>query len=220
MPAVVHRELYEWANIWWDHADDTELPRVLLIGDSIAVGYTKAVTQMLEGMARVDRLGTSRSINDPALFKEISYVLGEYCYRVIHFNNGLHGRHLPDDLYRTGLLQCVELLRLYSQGARLIWASSTPITMKGGPDCLDEERNAQVVRRNATAVRMMQDYEIPVNDLYQLVLGKPALRAADGFHYCAEGQEVLGQKVGEVILRELIATSGATQAPRRSSDDY
>ena len=27
MPAVVHRELYEWANIWWDHADDTELPQ-------------------------------------------------------------------------------------------------------------------------------------------------------------------------------------------------
>ena len=52
---AIVRETSEWANIWWDHADDPTMDRVLLIGDSISVGYTQPVIQRLQGIALVDR---------------------------------------------------------------------------------------------------------------------------------------------------------------------
>ena len=155
MPNAILRETYEWASIWLDHADDLSTARVLLIGDSISCGYTNPVTKRLEGVARVDRLGTSRSVTDPALFKEIIYVLGECRYRAIHFNNGLHGVHISDEDYGASLRQCVRLLRQYGQGARLVWASSTPVTVEGYPAALEAEKNAQVLRRNEVAAGLM-----------------------------------------------------------------
>lgn len=42
------REEIEWVNFRWDHALDTSLPRVLLIGDSIANGYHGTVSASLK----------------------------------------------------------------------------------------------------------------------------------------------------------------------------
>jgi hypothetical protein len=193
------REQYEWANIWWDHADDLDSGRVLLIGDSISVGYTAVVTRHLEGRARVDRLGTSRSITDPAFTKELFYLLGEFGYRVIHFNNGLHGAHVTDDDYAAGLRAMVRLLLEYGRGARLIWCSSTPVTVVDDPARLDAEKNPVVIRRNASAAQVMAEFGLPTNDLYALAVDRAELKSNDGYHFVAEGQEVLGQAVAEAI---------------------
>src|SRR5690349_5233165 len=39
--------------------DDAKLPRVLLIGDSISIGYTVAVRELLHGKANVHRIPTN-----------------------------------------------------------------------------------------------------------------------------------------------------------------
>ena len=72
------REEYEWCNIWWNRAQDASLPRVLLIGDSVSVGYTDTVIELLADRANVDRLGTSKCVIDPAFLAETAYVLGQY----------------------------------------------------------------------------------------------------------------------------------------------
>ncbi len=195
----VLREKYEWSNIWWDCANDDSLPRVLLIGDSISCGYSPKVTKLLAGKAHVDRLGTSRSINDPVLLKETAMMLEEYDYAAIHFNNGLHGFHLEGPAYAAALGEYVRLLQKLGGGAPLIWASSTPITERDHVDVL-AENNEKVTARNALAAEIMKAQEIPTSDLYQVVVGKPELRSEDGYHYNGQGYDVLAKAVADAVL--------------------
>ena len=57
--ATPARESIEWCDIWISHANETNLPRVLLIGDSIARDYYPEVETRLTGKAFVARLATS-----------------------------------------------------------------------------------------------------------------------------------------------------------------
>lgn len=71
------REDIEWLDVWLPHTNDHQLPRVLLIGDSITRGYYPDVEKALAGPAYVARLSTSKSLGDPALLKEIALILSE-----------------------------------------------------------------------------------------------------------------------------------------------
>jgi lysophospholipase L1-like esterase len=84
--------------------------------------------------------------------------------------------------------------------ARLIWGSSTPITKPGDVNTLGEG-NAVVTARNALAAEIMAERGIPVDDLYQVVVGKPDLRSPDGYHYSGPGYEALGKAVADAILQ-------------------
>src|SRR5580692_12561402 len=70
------RESIEWCDIWISHANETNLPRVLLIGDSITRAYYPEVEKHLAGKAYVGRLSSSAFISDPVLLKQIELVLG------------------------------------------------------------------------------------------------------------------------------------------------
>jgi hypothetical protein len=203
MENLVVREQFEWTNIWCNNANDLTLPRMLLIGDSIACGYSAVVIKHLQDKANVDRLGTSRSINDQVLIKETTLMIEDCNYTAIHFNNGLHGWHLDDKPYAESLRQYVQLLQKLGNGAKLIWASSTPITVQGDVKTIDLEKNNKVIRRNSLAEEIMGKYDIPINDLYQLVLNKAELRGADGYHYNSDGQNVQGDAVAKALLKFL-----------------
>ena len=191
------RERSEWSQIWWDVANDTSMPRVLLIGDSITVGYSAGVIKQLEGLAHVDRLGNSRNILDPIHLKETRTMLEDGTYAAIHFNNGLHGFHLSVEQYARGLREYIALLRELAPGVPLIWASSTPITVK---DHLEQlaANNEVVVVRNAAAAEIMKELDISTNDLYALVVGKPELRS-DTHHYNEAGRAVQAEAVADAL---------------------
>src|SRR5580704_14562535 len=121
----ISREDIEWLDVWLPHANDHRLPHVLLIGESITRGYYPEVAKALAGRAYVDRLSTSKSLGDPALLKEIALILGEGHYRVIHFNNGLHGSGYSEAAYAQALPSVGAVFRRFAPGARLIWASTT-----------------------------------------------------------------------------------------------
>ena len=195
----MNREQYEWANIWWNNANDEKLPRALLIGDSISVGYGGPVTELLKGKANVDRLSTSKAIDDEAFAKETAYMLGEYRYSAVHFNNGLHGWHVADDVFESSLERYAKKLRELAKGAKLVWASITPVTKEGDTNALNTDMNYTVIRRNVIAVRVMRKLGISVNDLYTLVLGKADLRASDGVHYNNDGYQLMGKAVAKAI---------------------
>ena len=65
------------------------LPRVLLIGDSISIGYTAHVRAMLKGVANVHRPLTNCGPTTRGL-ENIDAWLGDGKWDVIHFNWGLH----------------------------------------------------------------------------------------------------------------------------------
>src|SRR5260221_14048258 len=105
------RESIEWCDIWISHANETNLPRVLLIGDSITRAYYPEVEKHLEGKAYVARLSSSAFISDPVLLKQIEMVLGAYKFDVIHFNNGMHGWQHSEKEYEQAFPEFLKTIR-------------------------------------------------------------------------------------------------------------
>lgn len=192
------RETMEWSNMWWDHAPDTTLPRVLLLGDSIANQYSGDVRARLAGKANVDLLATSASVCDPVLLRLVE-AAANYKYAVIHFNNGLHGFHLSDADYEAGLRRLVAVFRKLQPQAKLIWANSTPIVEANEVAKLAAS-NDVVLKRNETAARVMTELGIPVEDLYSVSVGHPEYRnTGDGYHYNQAGKTVQAELVAKVV---------------------
>ena len=87
-------EEIEWTQYW---VEDTrrDKKRVLLIGDSISVGYRSEVHKRLNGEAYVTAISTSKALDNPVLIREIDFYARaeDFEYEAIQFNNGLHGDH-------------------------------------------------------------------------------------------------------------------------------
>jgi hypothetical protein len=197
----MRRERSEWAQIWWEHADDPSTPRVLLVGDSISNGYRRWVQERLMGRFHVDLLATSKAIDDPGFFRELGYMLGDYRYEAVHFNNGLHGEHLDAEGYAKGMRRAVWAIR--AKCPRVVVASSTPLTVPGDEGRLREDGNAQVLERNAVVREIATSRQLVYDDLYALALGKPEWRSGDGCHFNAAGYEALGAAASAAILETL-----------------
>ena len=193
------RERIEWCDIWFTDAEKNELPRVLLIGDSIARGYFDGVEAKLEGRAYCGRLTTSRSVCDPVFFRELELVLAQYRFSVIHVNNGLHGWGYTEEQYRSGVERLFALLERWGGGARVIWASTTPVREAGGM----AEHAARVNARNAVAAELAAARGIPVDDLHSLVSEHPDWYAGDGVHFNEAGKAAQAAEVAARVAAEL-----------------
>jgi acyl-CoA thioesterase-1 len=181
------------------------LPRVLLMGDSISMGYTFPVRELLRGKANVHRIPANGGPTINGLQHLDEWLAGKW--DVIHFNFGLHdikiapdgSRQVPLEKYGENLRAIVE--RLNRTGARLIWASTTPV-----PDAkVDPPRqSADVEAYNLAARRIMQEKGVPVNDLYSLALPRlKELQQPANVHFTPEGSRVLAERVAAAIAAEL-----------------
>lgn len=199
------RENIEWANFWFENTNDQQLPRVLLVGDSITWQYRPHVAERLKGIANVDAVATSKAITDPAFLKEVAYATADYPHAVIHFNNGLHGWHVTPEDYEADLRALVAQLREACPDSRLVWAASTPVASKAEGVKLDERADAAIVAKNAVAAKLMDELGIPVNDLYGVVVGDlEQLTARKGdLHYNERGKNLQAEAVVRVIKEQL-----------------
>jgi hypothetical protein len=193
------RERIEWADIWVTDADKNDLPRVLLMGDSITRGYFAEVEKHLTGKAYCARLTTSKCVSDPFFPDEVQLLLKQYRFAVIHFNNGLHGWGYSEDQYRTGLLRLMDTFKDHAAGAKLVWATTTPIRNSGNLEQISE-RTERVKARNQGAAEIMKERGVPTDDLYGLVEAHPEFFSGDGVHYNGKGREVQGKQVAESVL--------------------
>jgi len=151
------KEPLEWCDIWISHANETNLPRVLLIGDSITRAYYPEVEKRLEGKAYVGRLSSSAFISDPALLEQIRMVLTEYKFDVIHFNNGMHGWQHSENEYGEAFPEYLETIQKYAPNAKLIWANTTPL--KASPASSENftiATDERIAQRNAIAAKLVQ----------------------------------------------------------------
>ena len=114
------KESIEWCDIWISHANETNLPRVLLIGDSITRAYYPDVEKRLAGKAYVGRLSSSAFISDPILLEQIKMVLTQYQFDVIHFNNGMHGWQHSEKEYEQAFPEFLKTIQKYAPNAKLI----------------------------------------------------------------------------------------------------
>lgn len=185
---------------------DPSLPRVLLIGDSILNGYRATVVKELQGQANVDVWVNPFHQASGGLHQQLAGVLANGPYDVIHFNMGLHGwqkGRIPEGQFIPLTRKLVQTLREKAPGAELIWASSTPVTVKGAPGKLDGEINPVIVEHNAMAAQVMKAMGVPVNDLYQLMLGHLDMARGDQFHWKPEASQMQGNAVAQCVKAQL-----------------
>ncbi len=192
-----------------------DLPKVVLLGDSIRLGYAPLVAARLAGRAIV--VSPAANGGDSA---NLLRHLDEWAIReqpdVIHFNCGLHDlkvsrpdgrRQVPLPEYQANLREIVSLLQRKT-AATVVFANTTPIVderhrSRGvGVDRYE----ADVRRYNDAAEAVMQDAGVPVHDLHGLVerSGSADLLAADGTHYTPGGYRLLADAVADCVLRHLV----------------
>lgn len=186
--------------------DTPGLPRVLIIGDSISIGYTPFVRELLRGVANVHRIPenggpTSRGV------EQIEKWLGEGKWDVVHFNFGLHDLRVMEGERRQVALEDYEknlerlAVRMRQTGAKLIFATTTPV-----PEGNVNPRRipADVVCYNDVARRVASRHGIAINDLYSAVLPRLAeLQLPVNVHFKPEGYKFLAEKVAEAIQTAL-----------------
>lgn len=198
------RESIEWCDIWISHANETNLPRVLLIGDSIAREYYPEVEKQLAGKAFVARLATSRFVDDPVVLKEIELVLSQAHFDVIVFNNGMHGWQHTEAEYRDGMPKFIKTIRAHAPKAKLVWATTTPLRDGKGitGDTKTEYSDERIASRNALAAEIVAAQKIPTIDLNAAVRGHPDLHS-DNVHFNSQGSQILATKVSAEIRKLL-----------------
>ena len=180
---------------------DPKLPNVLIIGDSISIGYTAPVTRMLAGKANVRRIpGNGRSTAFG--LQHLQNWLGQQKWDVIHFNWGIWDMHrLENDQPRTTPAQYEKNLRdlvsrLKATGAKLIWATTTPLGPRPEGARNVPVNSQDVPAYNAAALKIMRENGVAIDDLYSAVLPKtPALWGPDRRHFKSEGSEFLAARV-------------------------
>jgi hypothetical protein len=200
---MVQLEQYEWCDFWWQEAPQQNIKRVLLVGDSISRAYRPHVNEQLKGEIYVDQLSSSRALDNPAFLMELDYMLklNENNYQVIHFNNGLHGKHLSADQYEHHLEKVIQHIIAQIDAKKMILAFSTPVTIYDVPTELDSKVNHIVIDRNKAMERLAHKYQLQINDLYTPMLGKSEYRVNDGYHYNALGDKALAEIVVSSILK-------------------
>jgi hypothetical protein len=198
------RESIEWCDIWISHANEINLPRVLLIGDSIAREYYPEVEKRLAGKAFVARLTTSRFAADPVLLKEIELVLDQVRFDVIQFNNGMHGWQHSEAEYRAAFPKLIKVIRAHAPKAKLLWATTTPLKDGKGVtyDTKAEYSDDRIAARNAIAAEIVAAQKITTVDLNAAVRSHREYHS-DNVHFNGQGVEVLAARVGEAVEKLL-----------------
>ncbi|MBN2448233.1 MAG: SGNH/GDSL hydrolase family protein [Phycisphaerae bacterium] len=181
----------------WDYVeDDPKLPRVLLIGDSISRGYTLPVRKELAGKVNLHRAPANCGDTKYGLQK-LDVWLGDGKWDLIHFNFGIHdvSHKMTPEQYGANLEKLVE--RLQKTGAKLVWASSTPLNV-------DEKKRQAIIEFNAIAAKVMKARDIPIDDLYTAILPHvEEYQTADRTHFDWKGYEYLSKVISEQIRNSL-----------------
>lgn len=195
-------ERIEWSDIWVVNAEENEHPRVLLVGDSIVRGYYSGVEKLLDSKADCARYTTSKFLGNPDYLEELSLIIKRYDFEIIHINNGLHGWAYTEDEYKDGLQQLLKVLRRDAPNAKLIWCMTTPVRVKDNVE-LFADNNARAIERNKIAADVMKKNNIPVNNLYHVVVDHPEFFSNDGVHFNNDGKEAQAKAVAGIVEKYL-----------------
>lgn len=195
--------------------DDPKLPRVLLIGDSISMGYTWPVREYLKGKANVHRpaMNCGPTTRGVANMKKW---LGDKKWDVIHFNFGLHdlkyadkngklvrtggSQYVPKEEYAKNLDHVIHLLQ--ETGATLIWCTTTPV-----PEGSGGRKHGDAAKYNEVAAGVLE-YKLGedriINDLYTFANARLSkIQRSKNVHFTGHGSKVLGKEVASIIAKHL-----------------
>ena len=186
---------------------------VVLIGDSIRMGYQQHVVAELAGWAHVwgpeENGGSSQKVLDH---------LDQWVLRrdpdVVHINTGLHDIRRPWGStenqvslwdYYANIREITQRVRSQT-AARLIWATTTPIDEEWHNrvhEGLGDFRRfaADLATYNEGLVDQQRRLDLEIDDLHAIVVqaGPSRLLDQDGVHFTDEGYALLGKAVAAAI---------------------
>lgn len=195
------------------------MKKVLLLGDSIRMGYDDDLKALLAGKCEVfydaednGRFAAYTLWQMNQMFKNFGP------FDVVHWNNGYWDMNIeppmqtpmhPIDEYVHFLRRIIGEIR--ANGAKIIFATTTPILSAGeaadntGTNAKSISYNNEWVKEyNAAAKALMAQEKVTVNDLYALCLTDPNYyKCEDMLHLTAEGYRRCAAQAAELILKEL-----------------
>ena len=186
----------------WSHSDGyhltdgcKDLPRVLLVGDSICNAYREGVRRTLEGRMNVTYWASSYCVTSRGYLTLLGFYLDEARYAVVHFNNGLHS--LDTDLYQweEGLRAAFRLIRKKQPQATIVWRNITPLK--------DVKMTERVVRMNAMAEKVAKEVgDIIIDDLFTPMNALDREKDwADTFHFHPSAVRHQEKHVSDLCLK-------------------
>lgn len=198
-------------------------PTVLVLGDSISIGYTPFLSQQLADVANVVRpLAADGSAENCAGTKNGVRKVEQWIAQagkpdVITFNFGLHDlkRETPGDKpaasndpqdppqsdperYRRNLTQIVK--KLQATGAKLFFVTTTPVPPGGVRPHRDL---GDPLLYNGIARQVVEPRGIEVIDLYAVAAAKPDWMRPVNVHFTPEGSEGLAAAIAKPVRAAL-----------------
>ena len=188
------------------------MKKIILIGDSIRMGYDKYLTEQLEGQAEVFY---------PTDNCRFAYYILRHLHDwknahnfpedadVVHWNAGLwdsltlfeDGIFTPVDVYKDTIKRIDKRIRILFPKAKIVFALSTFVREERFTDPHVSIRyNKDTELLNAAAIEALKDTDTVINDLYTPTKNAPVEYYSDMTHlYTKEGTELLGNKVIDCI---------------------
>lgn len=194
------------------------LPQVVLLGDSIRIGYCRYVREALFGRADVlfpseNCAYAQRVLRSIDLWKNGQKWRDDIA--LVHWNAGLwdclhldgEGPLTPLPIYREFIARIDRRLHHYFPDAKLVFATSTPVIEAGYTEPSHYFRlNADIEAYNAAAREVLEPLGEGIDDLYAVMAEAPAAEHSDATHWYTPAGT---RRIGEAVLRSIRGALGA-----------
>lgn len=187
--------------------------QILLIGDSIRMGYDTYVKESMLALAQVhfpkeNCRSTSYILRE--LHNWASALHMDAC-DAVHFNAGhwdtlrIYGDAplTRPDVYAENLTRIVKRMRILFPNALLIFATSTPVLESGYIKEFEYRTNRDVEAYNEIAVRTLAPLGVRINDLYGLLKDRPELHSDQSHYYTPDAVRLIGGQVTACLCKAL-----------------
>ncbi len=203
------------------------MKNILLLGDSIRLGYDAYVKDSIQKIANV--YYPSENCMFAAYILRFLHCwkdsLGIDTLDAVHWNAGhwdtvrIYGDDplTRPDVYADYIERIINRIAFLFPGAKIIFATSTPVIEDGFIKEFEYRANADVELYNRIAAEVCRRHGVAVNDLYGLLRGKgDALHSDQTHYYTADATELIGRQVSEMLCEQLQLDKSALIKPDKS----
>ena len=190
------------------------MKKILLIGDSIRMGYDHYVKERMANVAEVYFPNTNCGNSTMVLRSLHTWAddLKLYDVDAVHFNTGLwdtiriygDGTMLHPENYADNLERIIRRIQFLFPKAKIIFATSTPVQEENYIEDFETRHNCDIEAFNRIACEALPKHGVVINDLYELMRDVPDEYYSDQTHfYTAAATERLGYQVAHILCQTL-----------------